>query len=199
MKSKEELFWAKVTKTETCWIHGGSLGSHGYPQATEPDKRQSGPAHRVYWKLFIGQIPPGLMVLHRCNNKLCVNPDHLRLGTHGDNMQDVADTQTHSRRKLTQEQAREIRTSTESSAALERRYAVTGVVISNIRKGATYRELGQPGAAHRKCRPMGRRGLSVELVSAIREHVGTYAETSAAFDVSTKTVRNIKRGQTHKV
>jgi hypothetical protein len=47
-------------------------------------------AHRMAWELFVGQIPPGLFVLHRCDNPPCVKPEHLFLGTQADNLQDAS-------------------------------------------------------------------------------------------------------------
>jgi hypothetical protein len=47
--------------------------------------------HRVAWVFTNGSIPKGMMVLHKCDNRKCVNPDHLYLGTHCDNMKDVVD------------------------------------------------------------------------------------------------------------
>lgn len=78
-------FWEKVNKTSTCWNWTGSL-SDGYGRYFI--KGRFNKAHRFSYYLHKGAILKGLQVLHQCNNRACVNPDHLYLGTHGDNMRD---------------------------------------------------------------------------------------------------------------
>ena len=81
-----ERFWAKVEKTDHCWLWTGVL-SRGYGQISDsPRMRQ---AHRVSWELAFGPIPLGLFICHACDVKNCVRPDHLFLGTAADNSSDM--------------------------------------------------------------------------------------------------------------
>ena len=84
---ERELFWRKVKKTDTCWLWtaGKSLG--GYGTCTYNNQNESA-AHRLAWVFTNGTIPAGKLVCHKCHVRACVNPDHLYIGTHLDNMRD---------------------------------------------------------------------------------------------------------------
>ena len=83
-------FWAKVQKTDGCWLWTGGLKVAGYGGFYTDRRGRSVLAHRVAWELTNGPIPEGLDCLHTCDTPSCVRPDHLFLGTHADNMQDAA-------------------------------------------------------------------------------------------------------------
>jgi hypothetical protein len=69
-----------------CWIWTGGLDKDGYGSLRDGQKMKR--AHRVSWEIHFGQIPEGMAILHKCNNPACVNPDHLKIGDHTDNMED---------------------------------------------------------------------------------------------------------------
>lgn len=71
-----------------CWTWIGGFGSEGYGRVSIGRYRTG--AHRHSYILFVDAIPKGLMVLHSCDVRSCVNPDHLFLGTHKDNASDMA-------------------------------------------------------------------------------------------------------------
>lgn len=87
MANLEARFWPKVQRTDGCWLWTAALFPNGYGCIAD----KPGPAkgtHRVAWELTNGPIPAGMFVLHRCDNRRCVRPDHLFLGTQRDNMRD---------------------------------------------------------------------------------------------------------------
>lgn len=84
----QERFWARVNRTDGCWLWTGEASAHfGYGRLNVKGRRTR--AHRFSWELANGPIPVGKFLLHSCDNPLCVRPDHLRLGDQAENMRDM--------------------------------------------------------------------------------------------------------------
>lgn len=81
-----QRFWDKVDKTDGCWLWTAARNTKGYGRFRVDGNLVS--PHRFAYELEVGPIPNGLWVLHHCDNPRCVNPGHLFLGTHSDNMRD---------------------------------------------------------------------------------------------------------------
>lgn len=159
-KSILERFLKKVNKTETCWIWTSSLSGNGYGTfCTYDHGNRKKPKHhvasRLSWELFRGPIPEGFLVCHHCDNRLCVNPEHLFLGSYKDNTQDMFNKkrgyqlpalrgEDSPRAKLTMEQANEIRNLYKSNMKLTYRqlghmFSVSHNAIARIIKNRGYK------------------------------------------------------------
>jgi len=87
----KRLFWAKVTvrDADECWLWGNSTMNSGYGNFWSPSHGRPVGARQMSFMIEVGAIPEGLCVLHNCDNKLCCNPAHLRLGTKKENTADM--------------------------------------------------------------------------------------------------------------
>jgi len=113
----KERFLAKIRKeTSGCWVWQAAYDAAGYGRFWLGRRMQ--PTSQAAYRLFVGEIPQGLCVLHTCNNKGCCNPAHLRLGTHAENMADLAVAGNNSLRKLSAARALELRKQGKTLAAI---------------------------------------------------------------------------------
>jgi len=126
-----ERFWAKVQKAEGCWLWTASVNATGYGIiGSDQPERTMVLAHRVSYEMASGPIPAGIEVCHTCDTPACVRPDHLFLGTHKENMEDMSRKGRSGRRfgmannksRLTREEALEI----------QRRYAAGGETYADL-------------------------------------------------------------------
>lgn len=130
-----------------CWVWSGSvIANSGYGRIKINQVTYL--AHRASWVAHKGYSAGQFCVCHSCDNKLCVNPDHLFIGTHKDNSMDMARKGRHGNKggdlhtgtkKLTSQDVIEIRSSDESPGALARRFSVGVNHIGTIRRGTQWR------------------------------------------------------------
>jgi hypothetical protein len=148
-----ERFWRYVIRApgNGCWIWGGAR-RRGYGafaiQRANRARQDLVPAHRIAYELQYGAgSAAGKFVCHRCDNRACVRPDHLFLGTHDDNMQDMADKgraaqgPRHHKAKLTADEVREIRQSTATQRVLAAQFNVSQATVFYIRRGVTWKSV----------------------------------------------------------
>lgn len=130
----EERFWAKVEKLgdDDCWNWTGSSRPAGYGVISKNGKQTS--ATHVSLEIHGTVIPSGLWVLHKCDNPRCVNPKHLYVGTPKQNSKDAV-LRNRFKRKLTPEQALEIKKSSKEAVVLANEYGVSDGLIYAIRNG----------------------------------------------------------------
>lgn len=131
-----------------CWLWTASTHRSGYGQIIECENglKKNLRAPRVAWKLYKGEIPEGKCVCHKCDVRLCVNPDHLFLGNSIENMNDMKlkdrRKPTPLYNKLDSSKVREILLCPEISGAnFSRKFKVTEACISLVRNRKTWQEV----------------------------------------------------------
>jgi hypothetical protein len=150
MASAIERFWASVDKDvgAPCWIWTGPKFAQGYGRFCL--RSRSLKAHRFSWEMHHGKpVPHGLVICHSCDNKQCVNPEHLRAETQAFNVREAIERERwkpnfgaiNGRTILTHESVREIRASSETQILLAKRYGVSQTHISRIKRGESYNYL----------------------------------------------------------
>jgi hypothetical protein len=144
-------FLARIQISPTgCWIWHRVRKRDGYGTARPKNRKKTVLATHLAWRIFRGDIPPGMIVCHKCDNPPCCNPDHLFVGTHLDNALDAMKKGrravhkpkpqklrrgTYPLMKLTVADVEAIRASTESTVVLGRRYGISRQHAWQIRHG----------------------------------------------------------------
>jgi hypothetical protein len=122
-----------------CWLWQKSCASAGYGRFRKDGARYL--AHRYSWELHHGEIPAGLWVLHKCDVRACVNPDHLFLGTIDDNNRDRAQKgrnrdqsgSNHNMARLTEADVLSIRSDPRLQRLIAAEYGITQPAVSMIK------------------------------------------------------------------
>lgn len=143
-------FWSKVNKLEPneCWPWTGFVNEHGYGKFAFNGRAIHAHQFSMYLKLGV-PVKKGLCCLHSCDNRICVNPNHLSVGTHYDNVQDRVNRnrsrnckgESHGRSKLKKEQVLEIRKSPLTAHELSSIYGVKHCTIWKIKKLRIWKHL----------------------------------------------------------
>lgn len=150
-------FWRRVEKgaENECWLWTGKTEQNGYGRFQVGGKGapQVG-AHRYSYELHFGPPPPDMVVMHKCDVRNCVNPSHLVLGTHLDNMADMMAKgrkrwvtpigEASGAARLTDALVREMRASSESHVAWAKRLGVGKTAIRAARLGETWAHVEMP-------------------------------------------------------
>ena len=147
MKSASE-FWSYVLGFEGgCWEWTGGIDTGGYGNLDWHGKTAR--AHRIAYQLTFGDLPKGnghhgSVVMHTCDNRLCCNPSHLAVGTHADNMADMAMKNRrkminagakNGRAKLTAEQVQAIRADKRGKRTIAPEYGISAAQVQRVRLG----------------------------------------------------------------
>lgn len=127
-----------------CILHTGKPDKDGYGKVKVHGKTWK--AHRLAYTRQVGPIPEGLVLMHSCDNRMCINPEHLTPGTHQENLADrdakgrQAKGTRHGRSKLTKEDVVAIRESSLTQQAIAAQYGVSQASISDIIRRVTWED-----------------------------------------------------------
>lgn len=145
-------FWERINKTKSCWIWIGAKNSGGYGILRVNNFQMR--AHRFSYQAFFGRISDKICVLHKCDNKICVNPEHLFLGTRIDNNKDrdmknrtvIVYGSKNGKAKLNEIKVRDIKNTLKyynfkSFAEIGIKYNVKWQTIQAIAKGKTWKRV----------------------------------------------------------
>lgn len=182
--------------TSGCWLWCGPVDAYGYGVANFGYSSES--AHRAAWTEASGPIPDGMCVCHRCDNRACVNPSHLFLGTTQDNTADMVAKRRHCHgernagAKLTRAQVDEVLcrlAAGESTGSVAASFGLDRGTVLRIGQGLTW---GVAPVLPKRSRLT--EAQIAEAMAMLKTH--TRNEIAARFGVDRRTIYNIEHGKT---
>lgn len=145
-KSVMQRFEEKLSRSDSgCWEWRAYRNRDGYGQFQDGSAKIL--AHRFSYKTYVGEVPPGMFVCHRCDNPACVNPEHLFLGTPLDNVIDMHSKcraivgENHANSKLTEAQALSILRDVRLHHEVANEYGISRSVVTRIKRGNRWKHL----------------------------------------------------------
>lgn len=205
----KELFWKKVDTSDSCWVWTAStLKSNGRGQF--PTARRYGfstSPYRFSWQLHHGAIPSGRLICHRCDNPLCVRPEHLFLGTQLDNMEDArkkgrtAQGERNPRSTCNEEMIQEIRNFPGTHQEAADHFKVPKRRVISYRRGESWKHLGltpingnRRGESSFNCKLS-----SVQYLEIYNDRATSIDQLAKRYGVSDSLIKRIRRGSTRRI
>ena len=136
-----------VDASTGCWQWGGATYGAGYGRVSAKGGNRYELAHRESYREFVGAIPNGMCVCHSCDNRKCINPSHLWLGTHADNANDMVRKNRslvgsrHHNAKLTEELVLRIRNDNREHREIAADYGVSYGLVGHIKRRLVWRHV----------------------------------------------------------
>lgn len=221
-----EAFEARYVIEGECWIWTGSFSGRAkseygtlqldkWPRKDGSYGRHRMSAHRLAWELYRGPIPEGALVCHRCDNRACVNPDHLFIGTPKQNSEDMVAKRRHCHgerthnARLTEKTAKQILEMPGRLVDIAAHFGVSYDCVYDIKRRVTWRHIVPDRLAHNPSTDWFNRGSShrgsvlteaeIPLIRARAESGESYAKIASDYGVTRVVIRKIhqRKSWTH--
>jgi hypothetical protein len=198
--NKKDLEWQ--VNENGCWICiSHSVNKDGYITFKRDGQNT---AHRYMYQKFNGEIKNDLVVRHKCDTPSCINPEHLEIGTHMDNVNDKVGRnrqskgESHGRSKLTEDQVKFILlTEDHTYTELIEMFNVSGKVISQIWNRKTWKHIDVDTTNVKRKKDLSKRKLFDDQVREIRSSKESARKLGKKFNVDEKAVRDIRNYKTY--